>query len=175
MPYWDESPLYGQGKLPTLAFQCICNSNKEILHCSNAFLGSFNDKTITTNNFVPNQIKSGLLREVIFVLFDKNNVPRTVLGGFLIVDGGYNKDPWLIDPDPSSINFKRKLWSEWMESVRKDIECTFGMLKSIFRFFDHKIEYHPLWITEQRIRRGFQLIIKKIFHFFLVQNSINDY
>lgn len=142
----------GKEKAPTLAFQCICNSNKEIMHCSNAFLGSFNDKTITANDSIPNAIKDGLLSEVKCLMYDDNNVPRLVQGGYLIVDGGYNKEPWLIDPDPNSVNIKRKLWSEWMESVRKDIECTFGILKKRFRFFDNKIEYHSFTVIEDAFK-----------------------
>ena len=33
-------------------------------------------------------------------------------------------------------------WSEWVESVRKDVECTFGILKSRFRMLRDGIELH---------------------------------
>ena len=34
------------------------------------------------------------------------------------------------------------LWSEWLESVRKDVECTFGVLKQRFRFLRNACRYH---------------------------------
>ena len=36
------------------------------------------------------------------------------------------------------------LWSEWMESVRKDVECTFGILKARFRILRVGIECHSM-------------------------------
>ena len=33
-------------------------------------------------------------------------------------------------------------WSEWMESVRKDVECTFGILKQRFRILRNPMEFH---------------------------------
>jgi Plant transposon protein len=32
-----------------------------------------------------------------------------------------------------------QLWSEWIESTRKDVECVFGILKGRFRFLRHGI------------------------------------
>lgn len=39
-------------------------------------------------------------------------------------------------------NRDQRYWSEWMESVRKDVECLFGRLKSRFRFLKNSIELH---------------------------------
>jgi hypothetical protein len=50
-------------------------------------------------------------------------------GAWVMVDNGYL--PWstTVPPikDPSTIAELR--WSKWLESMRKDVECTFGILK----------------------------------------------
>ena len=42
----------------------------------------------------------------------------------------------------TSFALKDRVCGEWMESVRKDIECFFGMLKQRFRFLLNPIQYH---------------------------------
>lgn len=37
---------------------------------------------------------------------------------------------------------KERVWSEWIESCRKDVECVFGNLKKRFRFLKNAIEFH---------------------------------
>ena len=44
------------------------------------------------------------------------------------------------------------LWSEWIESIRKDVECFFGVLKSRFRYFRNGIRYHSREVVEQAFK-----------------------
>jgi Plant transposon protein len=45
------------------------------------------------------------------------------------------------------------MWSKWVESVRKDVECTFGILKGRFTILKAPLRYHKLeymdnvWMT----------------------------
>jgi hypothetical protein len=39
-------------------------------------------------------------------------------------------------------------WSEWVESVRKDVECFFALIKCQWRFLRNKVEYHDALIIE---------------------------
>ncbi|CAM9515210.1 unnamed protein product, partial [Ectocarpus fasciculatus] len=132
----------GKEKYPSLAFQAIVGPNRRVFHVSNAFYGSFNDITITHNDTVPQQILGGKLKHVKSTLYDKNNVPRVVQGGYLLVDNGYYHHPWLINPISSSVRYEAKVWSEWVESVRKDVECFFGVLKVRFRILQQQIQLH---------------------------------
>ena len=43
-------------------------------------------------------------------------------------------------------------WSEWLESVRKDIECCFGILKQRFRFLMNSIPYHSFYLIQNAFR-----------------------
>ena len=68
--------------------------------------------------------------------------PLYETGLYLIVDGGYPKWKCLQCPLKHSSLPKVKLWSGWVESVRKDIECVFGILKGRFRCLKLPIYYH---------------------------------
>ena len=52
-------------------------------------------------------------------------------GAWILVDGGYLNWSTLICPFKDSISVKEQRWSRWAESMRKDVECTFGILKGI--------------------------------------------
>jgi hypothetical protein len=73
---------------------------------------------------------------------DANGMPLMFKGGYLIVDGGYPKLMFLIDPMPQTSSVKGTIWSEWLESIRKDVECFFGILKNRFRMLKNQIQLH---------------------------------
>ena len=63
-------------------------------------------------------------------------------GVSLICDGGYHT--WRIMQCPlkgvSDVNLR--LWSKWVESGRKDVECTFGILKGRIRILKVPMPFH---------------------------------
>lgn len=50
---------------------------------------------------------------------------------------------WAIPPPPtrSPVSVKDNMWSEMLESVRKDVECSFGILKGCFRVPKFPVPY----------------------------------
>lgn len=132
----------GKEGYPSLVFQCVVGPNRRIFYTSDYFFGSNNDKTVTANDDLPKKIHRGLLKNVRGIIYDSENVPRVCKGGYFLVDGGYNKYPYLIDPLQTTCRYDERVWSEWLESVRKDVECTFGMLKNRFRYFLNPIQHH---------------------------------
>jgi hypothetical protein len=98
--------------------------------------------TITANDPLCQDIRAGLLDEVCGVYIDADGVPRRCKGGYIIVDGGYSDESWLMDPFGIGCSLEEKRYSEWVESVRKDIECAFGILKARFRLFLNPIQLH---------------------------------
>lgn len=46
---------------------------------------------------------------------------------------------------------RQRVWSEWVESCRKDVECVFGNMKKRFRFLKNAIELH----TQHHIDNAF--------------------
>ena len=82
-----------------------------------------------------------LYSEVPFDLHTSNGRVIHEKGLYLIVDGGYHKWRCLQCPLKHTSKSKESLWSRWVESVRKDVECTFGILKGRFRCLKLPIYY----------------------------------
>ena len=145
---WLSCPLRltnackGKEYFPTLAWMVIVDHNRKIMHCSSSIWGAENDIGICNNDLLVQEIINGKLQDVEYNLFNQYGQPIKMKGGYIIVDGGFQKLPCFIDPDHNAYEEKHLYWSEWLESVRKDVECTFGCLKQRFRFFKNGIRYH---------------------------------
>lgn len=132
---WERCPVeytnhcIGKEGYPTLAFQVVVDHTKRIHHVSRYFFGACNDKQITNNDSYPIEIMQGKYKNVEFNLRNSKGEIVRVKGGYLLVDGGYQKFSCFIDPMHTRFTKDTVLWSEWVESVRKDVECTFGILK----------------------------------------------
>ena len=70
----------------------------------------------------------------------------------MICDGGYHDWPCLACPYKHQVpGSSMEAWSKNVESVRKDIECIFGILKKRFLFLKHPIRLH----CPDKIHRAF--------------------
>jgi hypothetical protein len=141
-PYTLKQLCTGKEGYPTLAFNCVVGPNRECYYCSQWFHGSNNDIVISKNCKMCDDMLEGKLAEVEGVMFDEKGEPHMCKGGYIIVDGGYPKSQYLIDGTTHSWDVRTTVWSEWLESVRKDIECFFGIMKSRFRIFANAIQLH---------------------------------
>lgn len=56
-------------------------------------------------------------------------VKKKYRGAWLIVDNGYIQWPTCIPPLKEVTTYAELRWSKWLESMRKDVECCFGILK----------------------------------------------
>lgn len=73
-----------------------------------------------------------LLQDVDFSLHEDKNGDvqvRLYRGAWVMVDNGYLSWPTTIPPIKEPFTFEEARWSKWLESMRKDVECTFGILK----------------------------------------------
>lgn len=114
----------------------ICDHFGRILSCSpGGFFDSMNDKAIVRFDGTISQLKAGSHDHVEFELLKGIGEKDTIKikGVYVIVDGGYHQ--WRVtmsasrlDPDSDII-----AWRKQMESVRKDNEDVFGLLKGRFR------------------------------------------
>jgi hypothetical protein len=131
----------GKYPFPTLACQCIVDHNRRILFCSNLYDGRENDKNITADDEFTYDIMHGKFDDVEFKLYDKDGVLHICTGGYIIVDGGYQNLACFVDPLHDANGHKEVHWSEFLESVRKDVECTFAILKQRFRILRNGLQY----------------------------------
>ena len=113
----------GKEGFPTLVFQVVVDHDRRIQYVSNYFYGANNDITICYNDLYTRQVLAGAFKDVSYELYDANGKSLLVKGGYLITDGGYVDNIVFIDPDHARMTRQSVLWSEWIESIRKDVEC----------------------------------------------------
>ena len=137
---WERCPAGGRsihkGKegYPTLSYEVTVDHSKRIIACTQGHPGARNDKTIVKFDGFVSSIHDGTLySDVEYELLDEEGVPKPQKGAYLIVDGGYHKWKCMQCPMKHTSKMKEALWSKWVESVRKDVECCFGILKGRFR------------------------------------------
>ena len=78
------------------------------------------------------------------VRYDEKEVihKRQYKGYWIIVDNGYLPWPTIIPPFKNVKYRKDFRWSEWLESMRKDVKSWFGILKGRWRILKTGIRLH---------------------------------
>lgn len=90
---------------------------------------------------------------MIFQLSSNRGTPINIKGAYVIVDNGYLDWSTTVPPFKDSINKSEVWFSQWLESLRRDVECTFGILKSRWRILKTGIRLHSteaadnVWLT----------------------------
>lgn len=129
-----RSWFVGKEGFPTTAYNVTCDHGKRIWGSTDGNPGARNDKTISWfDDFLLTIKTSSLFTHATFNLFSALGAEYAVQGLYLICDGGYHSWRILQCPDKCSANVDNARWSKWIESVRKDVECLFGILKGRFR------------------------------------------
>ena len=114
----------------TRAYQLVVNHRRQIIASTVGYPGRWNDKTIVRFDVFVTDIQRGLyLKDHKFTLKDSEGEDVNYEGAWILVDGGYLKWSNLICPFKNTMSVKDIRWSKWAESMRKDVECTFGILK----------------------------------------------
>lgn len=148
----------GKESKPTVAFQVVVSHARFFMHVSKHFYGTWNDKLITINDTFPVEVWQGeRFKHMRFVLINKNGVHIVYQGVWIAVDGGYQKVACFIDPMHNRYTFPEVVFSEWLESVRKDVECAFGILKIRFRFLRGFVIYQDADIIENAFKTAAML------------------
>ncbi len=139
---WDKCPspyknMYcGKEKYPSVVYEVVCTSRKFIQSVSCGHPGSWNDKNFARTDSAivillePNNWFGEKSREVIC---DSKGGRKVFHGLYLLCNGGYHRCLCLVFPlktrRPGSTERK---WAGMIESVQKDIEDVFGILKMRF-------------------------------------------
>ena len=136
------------------AYNVSVNHRRQILFSTNRHPISWNDKTLQTFDKVMGGIRSGnLLADVTFTLYDQNEAGEIIKvqykGAWQLVDNGYL--PWstAIPPMKWPITVDDDRLSRWAESMRKDVECAFGILKRRFRILSVPIPLQSIDAVDQ--------------------------
>jgi DDE superfamily endonuclease len=126
---------------PARTYNLTCNHNRRILHSTKGHPSRWNDKTLAHfDEFMCAVHEGKILQDVLFHLYSwEGQIGASRLestqycGAWGLVDNGYHR--WSCTQAPAKHTFMRteQRLSEWIESFRKDAECTFGILKGRFR------------------------------------------
>ena len=133
----------GKEGIPTLAYNVTGNHDGSIIFCTAGTYGACNDKTLVRyDNFI-NEIRTNKwYKNIEYDLRISETVSVKEKGVYCIVDGGYHR--WASTMSASRLLVEENfvLWRKRMESVRKDIEDIFGVLKGRFRVLKLPILLH---------------------------------
>lgn len=138
---WDRCPaaettlFEGKEGYPSIAFEVIVSHRRYIMYVSLGYPGARNDKQIVKVDEFPVSLHRGShwLRSQVWFCSKQNGHVVTFRGHWLVVDGGYLRWPSLICPVSNDPNKDVTKLGKHLETVRKDVECTFGSLKKRFK------------------------------------------
>ena len=128
-------------------YNLTVNHRRRILSSTSGHPARFNDKTLIMYDKFVNKLKKGYFdNEFEFELYDYDKNEQEIKvkykGCYLIVDNGYHRWSITVPPMKSTTYRSEIRFSEWIESMRKDVECTFGILKGRWRILKYGIR---LW------------------------------
>ena len=149
---WDRCPSgeisqhKGKEGFPTLSYEVTVDRNKKIIACTTGHPGARNDQTtVKFDEFITKINEGELYKDEEYEVYEEVDgiLRRTVLKGLYVAcDNGYPKWPCMQCPLKHSSEAYESRWSKWLETVRKDVECTFGILKGRFRCLKLPVFYH---------------------------------
>lgn len=149
-PAGDFNRCKGKESYPSIAFQCISNFERRIMGVSRAQYGTRNDKSIVRRDHNVHEVVAGWYSTVEWEFFSLDGDVKTDTGYYLICDNGYLRWPTSICPymhaDKTSME---GYFSTNLESVRKDIECVFGIMKKRWKVLDHGFKFRSMAICEK--------------------------
>jgi hypothetical protein len=123
--------------IPSRNYNATVTHSHQILNTTCGHPGTWNDKTLIMYDELIRGVKEGrIYSKNVFKLFEldknKNEVQVTYQGAWFIVDNGYLDWSCTVPPMKDPVSYEQIRFSEWLESIRKDVECTFGSLKQRF-------------------------------------------
>jgi DDE superfamily endonuclease len=154
--YYRLKNHHAGGKLtmPSRTYNLTVNHRRQVLSSTRGHPRRWNDKTLLLfDEFVMAIHKVEILQDVKFELLELIKKSGEIVsvkykGVWLIVDNGYLR--WPIRSVPTNRQrCTRRYVFRWLESMRKDVECTFGILKGRFRILKTGIQIHGIEATDK--------------------------
>ena len=149
-PAGDYNRCKGKEGYPTLAFEAVTDNKRRIMGISSVQFGTRNDKHIVKLDAAVAKIRDGWYNTVTWNFYDSDGQAKTAVGVYLICDGGYLRWPILVCPYQSAhLASLEGYFSSNLESVRKDVECVFGILKKRSKMLEYGIRFRNIRTVEK--------------------------
>ena len=145
-PAGDFNKCKGKESFASVAFECVTDNRRRILGIAPIQFGSRSDKHIVRLDPTVTSIKMDWYKDVEWECYNINGEVKRCRGMYLICDGGYLRWETLICPYAGTNDGtgRRGYFNTNLESVRKDVECTYGILKKRWRILDYGIHYYDM-------------------------------
>jgi hypothetical protein len=129
------------------AYNITVNHRRQILSTTSGHPARWNDKTLQLFDPFMEQLHQGkILDDLVFHLYSLDAagtvVKKKYQDGWLLVDNSYLSRSTTVPPIKTSYSRSEIRFSAWLESLRKDVECTFGILKGRWRILKSGIHLH---------------------------------
>ena len=132
----------GKSGHPTMAYSVTVSHARKIFYCSAGFMGAKNDKHISKlDSFITAVGELSLYKHFQWTMDLTDSTTQQRQGVFLICDGGYHKWRHMMCGLKHTSKQFHSLFSIQLESVRKDVECAFGILKCRFQILGNFYNY----------------------------------
>ena len=123
--------------IPSRNFNSTVTHSRQIIGTTCGHPGTCNDKTLVLfDELICAVHESKLYSDNEFKLLElddnNNEIEVTCKGAWFIVDNGCLNWSCTVPPMKHPTTHEEIRFSEWLESMRKDVECTFGILKKRF-------------------------------------------
>ena len=141
-------------KIPCRTYNLTVSHSRQILGTTTGHPATFNDKTLIMFDRLLTGINNGQYQnDHRFTLLEKdkdnNIVEVNYVGAWFIVDNGYLNWSCTVAPIKHATSYKFIRVSEWLESMRKDVECTFGILKGRFTILKTGVKLRNFELVDQ--------------------------
>jgi Plant transposon protein len=124
------SGLLGKHNYASIAYEMTVDHSNRFQASTIGHYGTTSDKTIVKFDGYVSKVRfEKLFTEAQFKIQIAENKWIIEKGVYFLVDGGYHKWRIIICPLKHTVEDKAR-WSEFAESVRKDVECSCGILKN---------------------------------------------
>jgi len=149
-PTRDHNRAKGKVGYPTLAFQCITDYNRRVIGIFSPQFGTRNDKEIVKVDLNVYHIRHGWYKDVSWNYYTSDGRVEKERGVYLICDNGYLCWPTTISPYANAeCASLQGYFSTNLESVRKNVECTFGILKKQWKVLNNGFYYRDIQTCEK--------------------------
>ena len=120
--------------VPARTYNVTVDHSRRILGSTTGHPGTWNDKTlILFDDFICDVHKGKIYEDYEFKLYEKDVDGKvhqiTYKCVWFMVDDGYLSWSCTVSPGANGTTYEMIRFSEWSESMRKDVECTFGIMK----------------------------------------------
>ena len=139
-----------RGGYPNLAFECITDFNCRILAVYGPQVGTRNDKEIIKDNPNIHYVQRGWYNDVLWSYYTAEGRVEQDCGAYLICANGYLHWPTSVCLYAGLENSSLQgFFSTNLESVRKDVECTFDILKKRWQVLNNGLHYCDIRTCER--------------------------